>query len=172
MKSVRKPNSHPLFATRRPWLPYFGLVALVFAAYSPATRCGFVWDDAYHVTNNSTLHRGRACGGSGSSATRRRSIIRWSTRRFGSSIIYGVTIPRVPRGQPAAARRGNDPVLASAGAAARARDLVRGRAIRRSSGGGRIGRLDHGTQERLGGSLRIVVAARVPAISPGGRRAR
>jgi protein O-mannosyl-transferase len=55
MKSVRKPNSHPLFATRRPWLPYFGLVALVFAAYSPATRCGFVWDDAYHVTNNSTL---------------------------------------------------------------------------------------------------------------------
>jgi protein O-mannosyl-transferase len=37
-----------------------GLMLLVLVAYVPATRCGFIWDDDYYVTNNETL---RTTGG-------------------------------------------------------------------------------------------------------------
>jgi tetratricopeptide (TPR) repeat protein len=40
---------------KSPWLRAAVLVAITIAAYAPALRGGFVWDDDTHVTNNPTL---------------------------------------------------------------------------------------------------------------------
>ncbi len=37
------------------WRSGAALVALTLLVYLPATRCGYIWDDDYHVTNNQTL---------------------------------------------------------------------------------------------------------------------
>ena len=39
----------------RSWLLAAVLVVLVFSAYLPALRCGFIWDDNVYVTENQAL---------------------------------------------------------------------------------------------------------------------
>jgi tetratricopeptide (TPR) repeat protein len=41
----------------KPWLPAILLVALTFAVYLPALRCGFIWDDDNLVINNRLIKR-------------------------------------------------------------------------------------------------------------------
>jgi tetratricopeptide (TPR) repeat protein len=36
----------------RPWLLALVLVLVTFAAYTPVWHAGFIWDDAYHITDN------------------------------------------------------------------------------------------------------------------------
>src|SRR5262245_59396628 len=55
MKTQRTGRKKHAESGWREWLPYAALPALVFMAYLPALSGGFVWDDDYHVTNNSTL---------------------------------------------------------------------------------------------------------------------
>ena len=43
------------FFEKRNWLAGLLLAALVFAAYLPVLRCGFIWDDDAYVTNNPLL---------------------------------------------------------------------------------------------------------------------
>ncbi len=39
----------------RPWIWGLLLIILALAAYSPATRCGFIWDDDDHITANPVI---------------------------------------------------------------------------------------------------------------------
>ena len=64
------------------------LVVLVLASYAWALKADFIWDDDAYVTKNMTLAPSMACGGCGSCRFPF-SIIRWSTRRFGSNITCG-----------------------------------------------------------------------------------
>ena len=43
-------TTNPL--AQRTWVLVLVLVIGTFATYSPATRCGFIWDDADHLTDN------------------------------------------------------------------------------------------------------------------------
>ncbi len=55
MKTHRTRRRKHSQSSWREGLPYGALPVLVLVAYLPAFSGGFVWDDDYHVTNNSTL---------------------------------------------------------------------------------------------------------------------
>jgi tetratricopeptide (TPR) repeat protein len=55
MKTQRTGRKKHAETGGREWLPYAALPVLVLMADLPAFSGGFVWDDDYPVTNNSTL---------------------------------------------------------------------------------------------------------------------
>ena len=104
-------------------VPALALGLLVVAAYGPALRAGFIWDDDAYVTANATLRAVDGSGASGSSRAPSRSTTRSPSRASGSTTTSGVSYEAALVARPRSAQTHYDLATALA-ARARTADAI------------------------------------------------